>query len=204
MTVRAMGLLLAGGAARRMGGGDKCLRRLGGRTLLEHAVERATPQCSSLILNANGDASRFERFGLPVVPDLIEGRAGPLAGILTGLRWTARHAPGIDWVVSCPTDTPFLPRDLVARLASEIVTRGADLACASSAGRTHPVVGLWPVGLADDLERAMREDDMRKIDLWTARHRLVTVDFSTDPFDPFFNANRPEDLEEAERILALE
>ena len=197
------GVLLAGGRARRMGGGDKCLRVLGGETLLARAIARLAPQVGPLVLNANGDPARFNEYGLPVVADVIEGFAGPLAGILTGLQWASEYAPDCPWVVSAPTDAPFLPVDLVARLMRAVDEIGADLACAMSQSRSHPVVGLWPVRLAGELREAMIGEDIRKIDVWTARYRLATVEFSGDPVDPFFNANRPEDIEEAERLLAV-
>lgn len=202
MTEDVAGVLLAGGQSRRMGGGDKCLRLLGGRSILDHIIERVRPQVGPLVLNANGDPVRFASTGLPVVADLVEGFAGPLAGILTGLRWVEASAPGCDWLISIPTDAPFIPRDLVARLHEAVVRDEADMACAVSDDRVHPVVGLWPVRLADSLEAALIGEDVRKIDLWTARYRLTEVTFSTDPVDPFFNANRPEDLAEAERLLA--
>ena len=195
-----LGVLLAGGLARRMGGGDKSLRRLGDRTILEHVIERARPQVAALLLNANGDPARFARFGLPVAADVVEGFAGPLAGVLTGMEWARARRPDCAWIATMATDTPFFPRDLVARMYQAV--RGADLACASSNGRASPVFGLWPVRLADDLRRALLDEGIRKVDLWTARHRLVEVDFPAEPFDPFFNANRPEDLAEAERLLA--
>ncbi len=194
-----VGVLLAGGQARRMGGGDKSLRRLGDRTILEHVIERARPQVAALVLNANGDPARFARFGLPVAADVIEGFAGPLAGALTGMEWARGNRPGCAWIATIATDTPFFPEDLVARLRRAV--DAADLACASSGGRAHPVFGLWPVRLAADLRHAMVEDGVRKVDVWTARHRLVEVEFAAARCDPFFNANRPEDLVEAERLL---
>jgi len=197
------GLLLAGGQARRMGGGDKCLRELGGKTLLARAVARMAPQVSTLVLNANGDPGRFAEYGLPVVADVVEGYAGPLAGILTGLQWAQANAPNCPWVVSAPTDAPFLPGDLVGSLKEAVDELGADMACAMSDGRSHPVVGLWPVRLAGELRAALVDEDIRKIDVWTERYRLATVEFPADPVDPFFNANRPEDLAEAERLLAI-
>jgi molybdopterin-guanine dinucleotide biosynthesis protein A len=184
-----------------MGGGDKCLRPLGGRTILERIVERVRPQVSRLVLNANGDAARFAAFDLPVAGDTVAGFAGPLAGVLTGLEWARQNMPECRWLASFPTDAPFLPRDLVAHLAQAIARSGADMACATSDGRAHPVVGLWPVRLADDLRRAMVEEDIRKVDTWTARYRLEQVAFPVAPFDPFFNTNRPEDLEAAEALL---
>lgn len=195
-----VGLLLAGGLSRRMGGGDKCLRPLGGRPVLAHIIERARPQVSALVLNANGDPARFAAFGLPVAPDVIEGFAGPLAGVLTGMEWAAAHRPDAAWLATFATDAPFFPRDLVARLHAAIARGKADMACARSDGQDHPVFGLWPVRLRGDLRRAM-EEGVRKVDLWTARYKLAVAEFTTAPFDPFFNANRPEDLAEAERLL---
>jgi molybdenum cofactor guanylyltransferase len=197
-----VGVLLAGGQSRRMGGGDKFLRALGGRPLIDWVVERATPQVDTMIVNAAGDAARFDDFGLPVVADVIEGFAGPLAGILTGLEWAAAHRPDADWLVSFACDAPFVPTDLVDKLRTAVAADDADLACAASGGRTHPVCGLWPVALKDALRRAMVEEEMRKIDRWTARYHIVHVDFPVVGIDPFFNVNRPEDLAEAEEFLA--
>jgi molybdopterin-guanine dinucleotide biosynthesis protein A len=184
-----------------MGGGDKCLHRLGGKTILEHVIDRARPQVSRLVLNANGDPGRFAEFGLPVAGDVIDGFAGPLAGILTGLEWARGHAPDCPWVASFATDTPFLPEDFVPRMLAAVTQANADIACAASGGRSHPVFGLWPVRLAGELRHALADEDIRKIDLWTARYRLVTVEFPADPTDPFFNVNRPDDLAVAERML---
>ncbi len=201
MRGNVVGVLLAGGRARRMGGGDKCLLPLGGRPLLEHVIARARPQVAALVLNANGDPRRFAAFGLPVAADSIEGFAGPLAGVLAGFDWALAEVPGAAWLATFATDTPFFPEDLVARLSEAVVEGRADLACASSAGRAHPVFGLWPVSLRDDLERAMREEELRKIDLFTARYHLATVDWPVGEMDPFFNVNRPEDLRAAEARL---
>ncbi len=198
------GMLLAGGLARRMGGGDKGLALLAGRPLMDRIIERIRPQVSELIINANGDAQRFAEYGLPVVPDVIGDFAGPLAGVLTGLEWAAKNAPGRPWVASFATDAPFVPADLVERLSAAVETEGGDMACAASAGRAHPVFGLWPVALAADLRRAMIEEDMRKIDRWTARYNLIMVDFPDVPFDPFFNINAPDNLAEAEKLLSAE
>lgn len=196
-----VGCILAGGLARRMGGGDKGLIRLGGRLVLDHVLDRLKPQVNQIILNANGDPARFAPYGLPVVPDSVEGFAGPLAGVLAGLEW-ARNNSNAEWVATAATDTPFFPADFVARMIAAIGAAGADMACAASDGRHHPVFGLWPVRLADDLRHALVEEDIRKVDLWTARHKLVAVEFSAAPHDPFFNVNRPEDVEQAERIAA--
>jgi molybdopterin-guanine dinucleotide biosynthesis protein A len=195
------GVLLAGGQSRRMGGGDKCLRELGGRTLLARIIERAAPQIGPLMLNVNGDGSRFATFGLPVVADVVGGYAGPLAGVLTGLEWAAGHAPGCDWVASFACDAPFLPRDLVARLRTAVEDQNADMACARSNGRDHPVFGLWPVRLAAELRHALVEEDIRKVDIWTARYDLAQADFDGDNVDPFFNVNRPDDFATAETFL---
>jgi molybdopterin-guanine dinucleotide biosynthesis protein A len=197
-----VGLLLAGGLSRRMGGGDKTLRLLGGRTILDHILERVRPQVGLLVLNANGDPARFAGTGLPVASDVVPDYAGPLAGVLTGLDWAAEHAPTARWVATFATDAPFQPVDLVERLQGAVEREGADMACARSGGREQPVFGLWPVHLRHDLRRAMVEEQIRKVDVWTARYRLAVADFDTDPVDPFFNTNRPDDLAEAERLLA--
>src|SRR5215472_1788446 len=189
------GVLLAGGLARRMGGGDKPLRLIAGRSLLDRVIERLRPQVAALVLNANGDPARFAAYGLPVVADSVSGNPGPLAGVLAGLDWTAQHRPDCPMVVSVATDAPFLPADLVSRLAAGLAADAADLACAASGGQPHPVIGLWPVRLRDALRHAVAEEGLRKVDLWTARYRLATVAFPERPIDPFFNANRPEDLE---------
>ena len=199
---KVIGVLLAGGLAKRMGGGDKCMRTLAGRPLLEHLIDAVGPQVDAMILNANGDVDRFAAYGLQVVADVIEGYAGPLAGILTGLDWAAENAPDAGWVVSLATDAPFVPADMVARMMTAIMAEDAEIACAASGGRTHPVFGLWPVGLCGDLRAAMINEDTRKIDMWTARYKLAVVEFEeTNGRDPFFNVNRPENLAEAERVL---
>jgi molybdopterin-guanine dinucleotide biosynthesis protein A len=198
-----IGVVLAGGLARRMGGGDKPMRRIGGRTILDHVIERLKPQCEGLLLNANGDPARFARFTLPVIPDTVEDYPGPLAGVLAGLDWTAANRPDAEWVVSVAGDCPFLPRDLVARLHEVRETEDAQLAVASSGGRTHPVIGLWSVGLREELRHALVGEGLRKIDRWTARYRLATVSWPTEPVDPFFNANTVDDLAEAERLASL-
>ena len=197
-----VGVLLAGGLARRMGGGDKCLKVLGGRTLLEHAHVRAARQVDALILNANGDGARFADVGLPVVADVIEGFAGPLAGVLTGMEWARENRPDADFIVTFATDAPFFPLDLTAQLLQTVTVGRADMACARSNGRTHPVFAIWPMGLAGDLRHAMVDEDMRKIDRWTGRYHTEHIDFPVDPIDPFFNVNTPEDLAEAENILS--
>ena len=196
------GIILAGGLARRMGGGDKSLRTLGGRPILDWVVERARAQVGALALNANGDSTRFRRWDLPVVPDSVAGNPGPLAGVLAGLDWAAAVDPSVSYVASFACDAPFLPLDLVARLRDAVADGGADMACATSAGRHHPVFGLWPVALREPLRRALVDEGIRKVDQWTARFRLTAIAFDAAPVDPFFNANRPGDLEAAEALLA--
>ncbi len=182
--MNVVGLLLCGGQSRRMGGGDKALRLLGGIPLLDRVIERLRPQVDALVLNANGDPGRF-----------------PLAGVLAGLDWAASLRPDCPYIVSVATDAPFLPTDLVTRLADGLDAAHADLACAASGGRAHPVFGMWPVRLREDLRRAVVAEGIRKVDLWTERHRLATVSFAEQPVDPFFNANRPEDFETAAALL---
>jgi molybdopterin-guanine dinucleotide biosynthesis protein A len=197
-----LGVLLAGGLARRMGGGDKPLRTVAGRTILERAIARLTPQCDTLIINANGDPARFTATGLTVVPDDVPDFAGPLAGILAALDWTAEHRPDTAYVASAAADTPFLPHDFVSRLHAAREAAGVPLACAESAGRAHPVNGLWRVSLRHDLRHALVDEGIRKIDRWTARHGVALATWGVEPMDPFFNANAPEDLAEAERLIA--
>src|SRR5215210_790200 len=196
-----IGVLLAGGLARRMGGGDKPLKVIAGRTILKRAIERLAPQCDAIILNANGDPARFAHLGVSIVPDDVQGFAGPLAGILAALHWTATHRPEIDWVASAAADSPFLPPDFVARLHAARIAARVPLACAESGGRTHPTNGLWSVALRDDLRHALVAEDMRKIDRWTARHGVAHVAWANEPVDPFFNANTLEDIDEAERLI---
>lgn len=196
------GLLLAGGQSRRMGGGDKCLAEIGGKTLLRRIADTAARQVGPLVLNTNSDPDLFREYGLPIAPDVIDGFAGPLAGVLTGLEWAAANAPQCDWVASFACDAPFAPNDLVARLMAAVMRDGADMACASSGGRDHPVFALWPVSLAAELRAAVVEEGIRKVDVWTARYKLTRADFDSSAADPFFNINRPEDLDAAAALLA--
>ena len=185
-----------------MGGGDKPRTSIGGATILSRVLERLKPQCTRLILNANGDPARFADTGLPVIADDVPDFAGPLAGILAGLDWAAAHAPDVAYVASVPGDCPFLPRDLVARLHQARAASGQPLACARSGEWRHPVVGLWPVALRADLRHALTKEDLRKIELWTARHGVALADWPAEPVDPFFNVNTPEDAAAAERLAA--
>lgn len=193
-------VILAGGLSRRMGGGDKTLMDIDGRPMLAHVIDRLRPQTSVLALNANADAERFEAFDLPVLPDVVPDYAGPLAGVLTGLEWTARNHPDCTHMLSVPADSPFLPEDLLARLIDARQREGAEIVVAMSGGRTHPVCALWPVSLAAKLRWAVVEEGVRKIDAWTARFKVAHVDWPTTPVDPFYNVNRPGDLDEARRM----
>jgi molybdopterin-guanine dinucleotide biosynthesis protein A len=197
-----LGVILAGGLARRMGGGDKPLQRLAGRTILERVVERFRPQCDGLILNANGDPARFAATGLPVVPDDLGDFPGPLAGILAALDWAAANRPEIAFVASVAADTPFLPRDFVARLDRERAGNPARVVCAASGGRTHPVDALWPVALREDLRHTLVDLGLRKMGLFADRRGAVHADWRAHPIDPFLNVNTPEDLAEAEALIA--
>lgn len=197
---RPLGLILAGGLARRMGGGDKIMIEVGGRKILDRVLERMRPQCAEIILNANGDPGRFAHTGLPVVPDSIPDHVGPLAGILAGLDWAAAYRPELTDVVSVPGDCPFLPRDLVPRLQAARGAAGKPLACAKSGDWRHPVVGLWPVALREDLRAALLSEGLRKIEVWTARHGVALAIWPDRPFDPFFNVNTPTDAAAAQII----
>ena len=199
-----LGLVLAGGLARRMGGGDKAFLRIGGTTILDRALERLRPQCAGIIINANGDPARFAQTGLAVVPDSVGEFPGPLAGILAGLDWAAEHRPDIAWVASVPGDCPFLPRNLVGRLHEARASADLPLGCARSGEWRHPVVGLWPVALRHDLRSALVEDGLRKIEAWTARHGVALADWPAEPVDPFFNVNTPEDVAQAVRLAAAD
>jgi molybdenum cofactor guanylyltransferase len=199
-TENTLGVVLAGGQARRMGGGDKARIRVGEASILERVLTRLAPQCSSVIINANGDPSRFADAGFAVVADSVPDFAGPLAGILAGLDWACANAPNCQWIVSVPGDCPFLPKNLLQRLHEARSSAGAALACAGSGKRTHPVVGLWPLQLRENLRRALLGEGVRKIDLWTARHGVAVAQWPDTPIDPFFNVNTPEDAASAEEI----
>jgi molybdopterin-guanine dinucleotide biosynthesis protein A len=200
MAAETLGLVLAGGLARRMGGGDKPLKPLGGRPLLDHVLARLAPQVAAVVLNANGDPARFAGYGLPVIADPLPDHPGPLAGILAGLEWAAEHRPDLAWVASVPGDCPFIPADFVARLHAAREAGGVPLAAASSGGQSHPPAALWPVALRGELRAALLAGE-RKIDRWTARFGCADAAWPASPYDPFFNANAPEDLAEAEEIL---
>jgi molybdenum cofactor guanylyltransferase len=196
-----LGVILAGGQATRMGGGDKGMRTVAGRRLVDHVIDRLRPQVAGLAINANGDPSRFSEFGLPVLPDSIEGHAGPLAGVLAGLDWAAGQ--GVEAIVTAAADTPFFPTDLVVRLQGAVGPTGLALAASADGEgrlRQHPTFGLWPVALREDL-RAALAGGLRKIVLWTERHGAGRAEFG-GPFDPFFNVNTPADIARAEELAA--
>ncbi len=197
-----LGLVLAGGLARRKGGGDKARLCIGGATILQRVLACIGPQCDRVIINANGDPARFADTGLPVVADSIPDFAGPLAGILAGLDWAAAHARNCEWLLSVPGDCPFLPKNLVARLHEARRAAGTPLACARSAEWRHPVIAIWPVDLREDLRRALLDDGVRKIEIWTPRHGVAIADWPAEPVDPFFNVNTPDDAARAEKIAA--
>jgi len=192
-----LGVILAGGLARRMGGGDKGMRLVGGERVLDRLVRRMAPQVIGLVVNANDDPARFADLGLPIVADPVPDRPGPLAGVVAGLDWAAAHAPGVAWIVTVPGDCPFVPLDLVARLHAGRGT--AALACAASGGWTHPVVALWPLDIRNAL-RAAVQDGVRKIDAFTGRYATAAVEWPVGDADPFFNVNTPDDLREADRL----
>lgn len=194
---KLLGCVLAGGQSRRMGGGDKSLMDLGGKTMLDMILARLAPQITDIVLNANGDPSRFDRFALPVVADPVGDYAGPLAGILAGLTYAEQHRPDVSHVVSVAGDTPFFPTDLVHRLLSAVPTDRPVIALASSSEKLHPVFGLWPVPLRADLHDWLASGKSGKVLAFVDRHDSVEVAFNLDPatgLDPFFNANRPDDL----------
>jgi molybdopterin-guanine dinucleotide biosynthesis protein A len=200
------GVVLAGGLSRRMGGGDKGLLELAGRPMLTHVVCRLRPQVGAMVVNANGDPARFAPLGLPVVPDTIGGFVGPLAGVLAGMRWSVANAPGAHWVVTAPGDAPLLPSDLVDRLMQAVESRPGAITLAQSHGELHPVIGLWPIALAEDLEQQLR-NGVRKVLHWTDRHGTVPVPFPPArvcglDIDPFFNANTPQELDQLRTMLS--
>lgn len=200
-----VGVVLAGGLSRRMGGGDKGLLHLGDKPMMEHALDRLTPQVGRIVINANGDPARFASFNLPVVADTTSGAQGPLAGVLAGLNWAAAHVPTATHIVTASSDAPFLPHDLVTKLIAGAVEAETDIALAASGGHRHPVIGLWPVALALDLAEALRAG-VRKVVAWTETHGFATVEFpfmdiNGQQVDPFFNANTPAELDAARRIL---
>lgn len=198
-----VGVILAGGLARRMGGGDKCLLPLSGKTLLQRTIDRAQPQVGRLLLNANGSSLRFARSRLPVVPDIYGGNLGPLAGVHAGLRWMQTNAPNAEWLASFASDTPFFPMDLVARQLAAVTGQHAQLAIAMSKSRAHPIFGLWHASLLNEVEQQLQTGEIPRLQDWVKQQKIVEVDFAADAYDPFFNINSPQDLYAAEPLVAL-
>jgi molybdopterin-guanine dinucleotide biosynthesis protein A len=198
-----IGIVLAGGLASRLGGGDKGLRQIGGRAILDRVIAAVRPQCEALVVSANGDPARFAALGCPVVADDLSGHLGPLAGVLAGLDWVAEHRSRQDVALTVPADTPFLPPDLATRLAAARALHGASIVCARSAGSTHFVAALWSVALRHDLRVALEQGQVRQVRRFLAGHACAYVDWPSEPYDPFFNVNEPNDIVEAERIARL-
>jgi len=199
-----LGVILAGGLSQRMGGNDKALLSLAGRPMVEHVAERLAPQCESVILNTNGDPSRFRKMPFSIVPDSVPDHPGPLAGILAALEWSATHRPDIAWLVSAPADTPFIPTDLVLRLHEACGETRKLMACAESGSQAHFAVGLWPVSLRHDLRQGLMNQGIRSIRNWLNRHGHAVAVWPVEPNDPFFNINTPEDLRHAEGLAQQE
>jgi len=183
-------VLLAGGLATRMGGGDKGLKEVGGIPIIQRVIDVVRPQVGPIVVNANGDGNRFSSLGFDVIADSVDGFVGPLAGILAGMDYHKKH----DWMLSVPTDTPFLPDDLVKRLWQPIKDGKAEISIANSGGFDHPVIGIWPVKLKVDLRKALVEEDIRKLKMWIKRYAFTSIEWDIEPIDPFFNANSPDDL----------
>jgi molybdopterin-guanine dinucleotide biosynthesis protein A len=196
------GLVLAGGLARRMGGGDKAKIEINGITILDRELATLSAQCVGIAINANGDPKRFADADVPIIPDNVEGFVGPLAGILAGLDWLATQNNGVEWMLSVPGVCPFLPDDLAERLhaARRKMGAGVPLACARSGEWRHPVVALWPLALRGDLRKALTAEGLRKIEMWTARHGVAIADWPDQPLDPFFNVNTPDDVKRAQQL----
>ncbi len=197
------GVVLAGGLSTRMGGQDKCLLKLDGHSLLQHSINRLTPQVDLIAVNSNSDAVEYPNTGLPIVPDSFKGFAGPLAGVLSGMEWAAEN--GAHYIATVAADTPFFPENLVQVMRDSLKDQSGEIAIAETPAEdakfyNHPTFGLWPVALRDDLRQAL-EQGMRKVIQWAKPHGVAKATFSSDPFDPFFNVNRPEDFEKAQAFL---
>jgi molybdopterin-guanine dinucleotide biosynthesis protein A len=201
--IQTVGIVLAGGLSTRMGGQDKCLLELGGKTLLQRATDRLAAQVGKVAINANSQEAGYMQTGLPVIADSFEGYAGPLAGVLVGLDWA--HSIGADHVVTVAADTPFFPDDLVDVMQNTLANQKGIIVIAetpSTEGKffNHPTFGLWPTELRNDLREAL-EKGVRKVMQWVQPHGVAKAAFTADPFDPFFNVNRPEDYLKAQALL---
>jgi molybdenum cofactor guanylyltransferase len=202
-----VGAVLAGGQARRLGARGKSAHMLGGRPLIRHVYDRVRDQVGEVVVNGSPETARLLAANVRSVSDLtadgaIEGRAGPLVGILSVLEWAADERPGVEWIATFPTDTPFLPKDFVARARNALSGDGADIACAASGGRVHPVVGVWPVGLAPALRRMVVDDGVRRADAILETFGVARIKYEPEPVDPFFNVNTADDLAAAEELLS--
>ncbi|MGH6760175.1 MAG: molybdenum cofactor guanylyltransferase MobA [Phyllobacterium sp.] len=203
----AIAVVLAGGRSSRMGYEDKALKDLGGRPLLAHVLDRLAPQAAHIALNTNADPGLYAGFGLPVIPDSISGFAGPLAGILAGMEWTAGHHPDASHILTVAADTPFFPTNLSNVLEEAATHPTGRIALATSNGQWHPVFAYWPVAYRLDLRAWLAQPQHRRVREWIRSKPHVLVDFPLIKaqngayIDPFFNANTPEDLEQALHIL---
>ena len=197
-----VGVILAGGQSRRMGGGDKPLRLVAGCTLLERLIKRLNPQCSRIVVSANGDPSRFADFNLPVIGDLDGNQAGPLAGILAAMHWMTTEKPSATHLVSVPGDTPFIPHDLVARLENETILHSRQISVAASGGRMHPPIALWPVSLLADINHFLVKESQSRVAAFLSHHGIAEVEWPSEPYDPFFNINTPDDIDFATGLVA--
>ena len=199
-----VGILLASNSHRTTNSGEKCLKKLMGKPVLSYVIERALPQVTSLILNANGDPTRFQDISIPVVPDAIEELSGPLAGILTGMEWARDNDPKAEWLATFATDSPFIPHDLVLHMLEEIERHQADMAYISCGGKPHPEYGLWPVELAEDLRYALTEENIKSVDKWTQLYNAITVEYPAKPIDRFTLSNNIEGIVDVERNYAAQ
>ena len=200
---RVLGIILAGGKSRRFGIGDKFFQKLDGETLLSRVIERIVTQVDTLIINSNSDRSKFSEYPYDIIPDIIPGYAGPLAGILTGMEWAKENLPEYKWIATFAADAPFVPLDCVDKMLNAVVSEDTNIVCAASGGRTHPVCAIWQIKLSEPLRLAITQDNIRKIDNWTEGQNLSVVEFPIEPFDPFFNINHFKDLLQAEKISKL-
>lgn len=195
--MKIIGAIIAGGRSSRMGGREKAFLELASKPLILHVIEQFEPQVDQLVINANGDAARFSEFGLEVVPDALTSLMTPLAGLHAALRFTKNVEAKM--LVTVPSDTPFLPFNLVAKLLEKALVRGA--AIAASGDHEHFIIGAWKTELLDDLDRAIASDNVFRVKDWARRVSAQSVIWPVEPYDPFFNVNAPDDLRIAEQIL---
>lgn len=198
--MRILGLILAGGQGRRLGGVDKAFQPVGGVACLTRVHARLGPQCDALAASVVAPDGAWRATGLRLIEDCgAPHHDGPLAGILAGL--VAAEADGFDALLTVPVDTPFIPADLAMRLAQALTQAQADFAIAESAGEHHPVIGLWPVAIRAAVDAAFAEG-LRAPRRLNRVLRPATATWPTDPYDPFLNLNRPEDRAQLDAIAA--